>query len=628
MMQDPSVNRLTLGSSIAFASGAAIAYAVLTFRRKKQHEPPREALSKALYEKASMAIDKVHDNDPSKTEDSVAKELKYADSIIEWITKVVPEPSLTLLLAGRAQHFERWAIPRNTYPMDKPGYLRWRADVKKRQGQRIREVFAAIGISETVADRVGALVAKATPASDPDAQALEDAACLVFLAEQSADFSADKDDAKMIGILQKTWVKMSAQGHLLALELPLPSRLLALILIALKPPPSPPTAEKTRPSTRPSTADSTTEAPPPAFSVTHHPPCPLSTESIAEIKEFASAVSNEWGDGVLERLETAVPGLKAMWAGPLRKGGTVKGVLEALIDRSGADGEVELLQALADHMMSRKLPVDLLCALPDAIVGSDPLLLSPPFLLSRVGWVFAYMASQTPPGAPTATIAAAMETFMHKIKAIRDSMALPTAASLPALGAAGGLCRAVGQLWGAEGWLLSYLDERCLSSLTVDQYREVKGLHAQLTEMVETFRPADVLSQLFLAATQGTAMVHPGVMQQETVHQLWGSALAQLSHQCSTAPLLVLQIMDAYTACSREGNEPDPLGIAEEMAALAICRLLEGALGACCYAVRVAEGLKLTGGECRVSSRSLHSTLQKVSVHLRDVEQRTGVFRE
>jgi len=45
-----------------------------------------------------------------------------------------------------------------------------------------------------------------------DVQTMEAALCLVFLEFQLDDLIAKQPEAKMIGILQKTWAKMSQQG--------------------------------------------------------------------------------------------------------------------------------------------------------------------------------------------------------------------------------------------------------------------------------------------------------------------------------------------------------------------------------------------------------------------------------
>jgi hypothetical protein len=69
---------------------------------------------------------------------------------------------------------------------------------------------------------------------------MEDALCLVFLEFEFDAFVAKyPDEAKAVGILQKTWKKMSERGHAQALALPLSERAKALVLRALGGPPQP-----------------------------------------------------------------------------------------------------------------------------------------------------------------------------------------------------------------------------------------------------------------------------------------------------------------------------------------------------------------------------------------------------
>jgi hypothetical protein len=58
-------------------------------------------------------------------------------------------------------------------------------------------------------DRVGSLLRKERLSRNPEAQALEDVVCIVFLAYQLADFGRQHERAKVIEILRKTWRKMS-----------------------------------------------------------------------------------------------------------------------------------------------------------------------------------------------------------------------------------------------------------------------------------------------------------------------------------------------------------------------------------------------------------------------------------
>ena len=185
--------------------------------------------------RARTALDAAHATDPDRT-DGRADEQIYADRVETWVRRLVPKPSAALALAARCQHLERWAIPRSEFPLDKAGYHRWRKAVQARQGQRATDLLIAAGCDHALASRVGLLVAKAAPKDDAEGQALEDAACLVFVAHELAGFASEHPDYtrdKFIDIIRKTWRKMSPAGHQLALGIVLPDALAELVKAAV-----------------------------------------------------------------------------------------------------------------------------------------------------------------------------------------------------------------------------------------------------------------------------------------------------------------------------------------------------------------------------------------------------------
>ena len=188
---------------------------------------------------ALAAIDAAHAADPAPPVGGRPAEVAYVERVAAWLVRLVPDASDALVLAARAQHLERWAIPRDDYPMDRGGYFKWRKAVQQRQGARVTEILRAAGCDDALAARVAALVAKATPRGDPDGQALEDAACLVFLeGELTAFADAHRDDyprEKLVDIIRKTWVKMSPAAHALAATLPQRPDVAALIAEATTP---------------------------------------------------------------------------------------------------------------------------------------------------------------------------------------------------------------------------------------------------------------------------------------------------------------------------------------------------------------------------------------------------------
>jgi protein-tyrosine-phosphatase len=188
-----------------------------------------------LLDRARAALDAAHAAEPAPPLGKPS-ELAYAGHIEEWVGRLIEQPSLPLRLAARAQHLERWVIPRSSFPLDKPGYLAWRKAVHKRQGERAKEILTKAGIDAVICERVGVLVAKAAPKGDAEAQALEDAACLTFLATELGDFASHHPDytrEKFIDIIRKTWRKMSPRGHQLALTIPLPDALKELVKAAI-----------------------------------------------------------------------------------------------------------------------------------------------------------------------------------------------------------------------------------------------------------------------------------------------------------------------------------------------------------------------------------------------------------
>ncbi len=117
--------------------------------------------------------------------------------------------------------------------MDRAGYLRWRADLKKFHAAQSGAILREVGYGEETITRVQSLNLKKDLGKDPDCQVLEDALCLVFLQYQLADLAAKTDDEKVINALKKSWAKMSEQGRAEALMLNYGERELGLVRAAL-----------------------------------------------------------------------------------------------------------------------------------------------------------------------------------------------------------------------------------------------------------------------------------------------------------------------------------------------------------------------------------------------------------
>src|SRR5579864_6421350 len=163
------------------------------------------------------------------------RELLYGARLTQWVLKLNPEASELLRIAARGQHVGRWTIPRQSYPMNRGGYLRWREDLKKFHAATVAGFMEKEGYTAEEAERVRAIILKKNLGTDPDVQTIEDALCLIFLETQFEELESKTPEAKMIDIIRKTWKKMSPQAQQAAVALPLPERETSLIKKALPP---------------------------------------------------------------------------------------------------------------------------------------------------------------------------------------------------------------------------------------------------------------------------------------------------------------------------------------------------------------------------------------------------------
>jgi len=185
---------------------------------------------------AFAAFDQANAKDPNKEEVNgieLARELAYAQRMSAWLQRLYPSASEALKLAARCQHIERWTHPRSDYPAGRIGYLKWRHNLKVYHAMRGGELLRDTGYSEDIISRVESLVRKERMKQDPEVQALEDVVCLVFLAHFFAAFSGNHDRDKIVGIVRKTWGKMSPYARREAQELSFDRNLQSLISEAL-----------------------------------------------------------------------------------------------------------------------------------------------------------------------------------------------------------------------------------------------------------------------------------------------------------------------------------------------------------------------------------------------------------
>jgi hypothetical protein len=124
-------------------------------------------------------------------------------------------------------------IPRDSFPMTKPGYLKWRHELKKFHAEKSGAILRQVGYSDDVIERVQNLNLKKHFPADPDSRVLEDALCLVFLERQLVDLVNKSTEEKVVNALKKSWAKMSPAGQAEALKLSYAPREKALLEKAL-----------------------------------------------------------------------------------------------------------------------------------------------------------------------------------------------------------------------------------------------------------------------------------------------------------------------------------------------------------------------------------------------------------
>lgn len=188
------------------------------------------------FQEAIKLIDKANGNDPNIEifdGEKFPKEVLYASRMVSVLSDFLPDASEALQIAVRCQHICRWESPRDSYEMNRTGYLLWRQDLKKFHAKKASEILTSVGYQEDVIEKVAFLLQKKQLKINEETQALEDVACLVFLEFYFEPFVLKYEEEKIIDIVQKTWKKMSEKGHEAALKLPFSKSSFALISKAL-----------------------------------------------------------------------------------------------------------------------------------------------------------------------------------------------------------------------------------------------------------------------------------------------------------------------------------------------------------------------------------------------------------
>jgi hypothetical protein len=182
-------------------------------------EMDSERLAQAIAE-----IDRANAGDPNQIEVRGVvrpKELAHADLASKWIARLVEQPSEPLQLAARAHHLRRWSLPRSDYPEGRSGYLVWRQALKQQHSDEAARILEACGYASDTIEATSKIILRKNLSRNAEAQALEDALCLIFFETQLADLAERLAPEKMREVGLKTLRKMSSRGRDLALELPI-----------------------------------------------------------------------------------------------------------------------------------------------------------------------------------------------------------------------------------------------------------------------------------------------------------------------------------------------------------------------------------------------------------------------
>lgn len=200
-------------------------------------------MTKLMFEQVIALIDEANSQDPNQEHYAGKvwpKERLYSERMTQMLNRFKPDADELMHIAVRAQHIKRWCSPRSHFPMDKQGYHQWRSALYIFHAGTVVELMQQVGCSDVDQQRVYAAVAKKQIKRNPDSQLVEDIASLVFIEYYMLAFvqtKPDYDEQKWIGILQRTWQKMSTEAldFVLAGNITLPAPLVPLIEKALAP---------------------------------------------------------------------------------------------------------------------------------------------------------------------------------------------------------------------------------------------------------------------------------------------------------------------------------------------------------------------------------------------------------
>ncbi|WP_166372105.1 DUF4202 domain-containing protein [Psychromonas sp. SA13A] len=186
-------------------------------------------------------IDDVNNEDPNKElvgDKEWPKERLYSERMAEMLNRFKPDANELLKIAVRGQHIQRWKSLRSDYPLGKQGYHQWRSELYTFHANGVATLMQQVGYEPDDIEQVKNAVGKKAIKRNPDSQLVEDVAGLVFIEYYMLAFALkhpEYTEEKWIGIILKTWRKMSDDAHqfVLAGNIKLPESLQNLIVKAI-----------------------------------------------------------------------------------------------------------------------------------------------------------------------------------------------------------------------------------------------------------------------------------------------------------------------------------------------------------------------------------------------------------
>jgi hypothetical protein len=192
---------------------------------------PEDKLSQAF-----SAFDAYNSKDPHREEADgkvYPKELLYSLRMSERLDRYAPDAATHIKLAARCQHIGRWEIPRNSFPMDRKGYLQWRSKLSFYHSEIASKILTEYGYDAQTIESVKFLLQKKQLIQHhPETQLLEDVVCLVFIEHYLHAFALQHEDEKVIDILKKTIKKMSPRAMQEAIKIPMSEKVKPLVQAA------------------------------------------------------------------------------------------------------------------------------------------------------------------------------------------------------------------------------------------------------------------------------------------------------------------------------------------------------------------------------------------------------------